>query len=92
MPDASLPVVVIGAGPVGLTAAAHLLARGLNPLVLEAGAGPGHEPPHARGAVVRRVRFDVHDRRAVHEVAPREEDDGPLAGARGRPHADKAAE
>ncbi len=32
-----LPVVVIGAGPVGLAAAAHLLERGLNPLVLEAG-------------------------------------------------------
>ncbi|PRZ04132.1 pyridine nucleotide-disulfide oxidoreductase [Isoptericola sp. CG 20/1183] len=35
------PVVVIGAGPVGLAAAAHLLERGLEPLVLEAGAGPG---------------------------------------------------
>lgn len=33
------PVVVIGAGPVGLAAAAHLLARGLTPLVLEAGEG-----------------------------------------------------
>lgn len=33
----SLPTVVIGAGPVGLTAAAHLLHRGLQPLVLEAG-------------------------------------------------------
>lgn len=32
-----LPVVVIGAGPVGLAAAAHLLERGLSPLVLEAG-------------------------------------------------------
>ncbi len=32
-----LPVVVIGAGPIGLAAAAHLLARGLNPQVLEAG-------------------------------------------------------
>ena len=32
-----LPVVVIGAGPVGLAAAAHLLERGLDPLVLEAG-------------------------------------------------------
>ena len=31
------PVVVIGAGPVGLAAAAHLLNRGLTPLVLEAG-------------------------------------------------------
>src|SRR3712207_3033138 len=32
-----IPVVVIGAGPVGLAAAAHLLERGLEPLVLEAG-------------------------------------------------------
>lgn len=36
----ALPVVVIGAGPQGLAAAAHLLERGLEPLVLEAGAGP----------------------------------------------------
>jgi thioredoxin reductase len=33
-----LPVVVIGAGPQGLAAAAHLLERGLEPLVLESGA------------------------------------------------------
>ncbi|WJV48945.1 NAD(P)-binding domain-containing protein [Streptomyces flavofungini] len=32
-----LPVVVIGAGPVGLAAAARLVERGLEPLVLEAG-------------------------------------------------------
>ena len=32
-----LPVIVIGAGPVGLAAAAHLLERGLTPLVVEAG-------------------------------------------------------
>jgi hypothetical protein len=32
-----LPVAIIGAGPVGLAAAAHLLARGETPLVLEAG-------------------------------------------------------
>lgn len=32
-----LPVAVIGAGPTGLAAAAHLLARGIRPLVLEAG-------------------------------------------------------
>ncbi len=37
----SLPVVVIGAGPVGLAAAAHLLERGLDPLVLEAGEQVG---------------------------------------------------
>lgn len=36
-----LPVVVIGAGPVGLAAAAHLLERGLVPLVFEAGASVG---------------------------------------------------
>ncbi|WP_337059945.1 FAD-dependent oxidoreductase [Kineococcus sp. G2] len=35
------PVVVIGAGPVGLAAAAHLLERGLEPLVLEAGEQVG---------------------------------------------------
>jgi len=41
-PNASdLPVVVIGAGPVGLAAAAHLLARGETPLVLEAGDAVG---------------------------------------------------
>src|SRR5688500_14860300 len=33
----ALPVVVIGAGPVGLAAAAHLAERGLDFLVLEAG-------------------------------------------------------
>jgi thioredoxin reductase len=36
-----LPVAVVGAGPIGLAAACHLLARGEQPLVLEAGDGPG---------------------------------------------------
>lgn len=35
-------VAVIGAGPVGLAAAAHLRERGLSPIVLEAGPEPGH--------------------------------------------------
>jgi thioredoxin reductase len=35
-----LPVVVIGAGPQGLAAAAHLVERGQPVLVLEAGSGP----------------------------------------------------
>lgn len=37
----ALPVVVIGGGPVGLAAAAHLIERGLTPLVLEAGDSVG---------------------------------------------------
>jgi thioredoxin reductase len=37
----SLPVLIIGAGPVGLAAAAHVLSRNLTPLVLEAGATVG---------------------------------------------------
>ncbi|MGY4925176.1 FAD-dependent oxidoreductase [Streptomyces sp. 900105755] len=36
-----LPIAVIGAGPVGLAAAAHLVERGLEPLVLEAGPSAG---------------------------------------------------
>ncbi len=36
-----LPVAVIGAGPVGLAAAAHLLERGLEPLIFEAGPTAG---------------------------------------------------
>jgi thioredoxin reductase len=36
----TLPVAVIGAGPVGLAAAAHLLERGLTPLIFEAGDAP----------------------------------------------------
>ncbi|HEX9872281.1 MAG TPA: NAD(P)-binding domain-containing protein [Candidatus Tectomicrobia bacterium] len=36
-----LPIAIIGAGPVGLAAAAHLLARGETPLVFEAGHAIG---------------------------------------------------
>jgi len=36
-----LPVVVVGAGPIGLATAAHLLERGLEPLVVEAGSAAG---------------------------------------------------
>ncbi|MGW4873997.1 NAD(P)-binding domain-containing protein [Streptomyces chartreusis] len=36
-----LPIAVIGAGPIGLAAAAHLIERGIEPLVLEAGPSAG---------------------------------------------------
>ncbi len=39
--SSSLPVVVIGAGPVGLAAAAHLVSRGEQPVVVEAGEAAG---------------------------------------------------
>ncbi len=41
MDSHSLPVAVIGAGPVGLAAAAHLVAEGETPVIFEAGDGVG---------------------------------------------------
>lgn len=41
MPETDLPVVVIGAGPSGLAAAANLHQRGITAVVLEAGDTPG---------------------------------------------------
>lgn len=41
-----LPLIIIGAGPVGLAAAAHLLQRGIEPLVLEAGTQVGNAIRH----------------------------------------------
>lgn len=37
MSQQNLPIAVIGAGPIGLAAAAQLIKRGLTPLILEAG-------------------------------------------------------
>src|SRR3954469_19335991 len=45
MPDSLSPkktVAILGAGPVGLAAAAHALERGLEPIVLEAGPQVAH--------------------------------------------------
>ncbi|MEU8677948.1 NAD(P)-binding domain-containing protein [Streptomyces sp. NPDC048560] len=41
MTEKQLPVVVIGAGPAGLAAAAHLTGRAIEPLVLETGDAAG---------------------------------------------------
>jgi len=35
-------IAIVGAGPVGLAAAAHVLERGMKPIVLEAGDKIGH--------------------------------------------------
>jgi thioredoxin reductase len=40
--DEQRTIAIVGAGPVGLAAAAHALERGLTPLVLEAGSQVGH--------------------------------------------------
>ncbi len=37
----TLPIAVIGAGPVGLAAAAQIVSRGLTPVIFERGAGVG---------------------------------------------------
>ncbi|MGB3595263.1 MAG: FAD-dependent oxidoreductase, partial [Ornithinimicrobium sp.] len=39
-PTHALPTVVIGAGPIGLAAAAELLQRGQDVVVLESGSAP----------------------------------------------------
>lgn len=41
MTDNSLPIAVIGAGPVGLAAAAQIVSRGLAPVIFERGATVG---------------------------------------------------
>jgi glycine/D-amino acid oxidase-like deaminating enzyme len=42
MNHSTLPIAVIGAGPVGLAAAAHLVQRGLTPMLFERGPAVGH--------------------------------------------------
>jgi thioredoxin reductase len=42
MTNPTKTVAIIGAGPVGLAAAAHVVDRGMSPIVLEAGTGAGH--------------------------------------------------
>ncbi|EPL16073.1 FAD-dependent oxidoreductase [Pseudomonas sp. CF161] len=39
--DSKLPIAIIGAGPVGLAAACHLIARGLTPMIFDAGPSAG---------------------------------------------------
>ncbi|MDQ3613498.1 MAG: NAD(P)-binding protein, partial [Chloroflexota bacterium] len=42
MPTPALPIAIIGAGPVGLAAAAHLATREIPFVVYESGEDAGH--------------------------------------------------
>lgn len=80
-----LPVAVIGAGPVGLAAAARLLERGIVPLVLEAGPQVGaHLTDYGHVRLFSPWRYDIDAAMAAMLVrsgwtAP-PEDGLPLAG------------
>jgi thioredoxin reductase len=67
----SLPVAVIGAGPVGLAAAAHLLERHETPLVLEAGAAAAEtvrQWAHVRMFSPWRYTIDAASRRLLQAI------------------------
>lgn len=61
MADKLLPIAVIGAGPVGLAAAAQIVSRGLSPVIFERGPGVGasvREWSHVR--VFSPWRYDIN--------------------------------
>ncbi len=65
-----LPVAVIGGGPVGLAAAAHLLERGLEPIVLEAAGSVGAAPlSWGHVHMFSPWRYNIH--RAAHRLLER---------------------
>lgn len=75
MPRSDLPVAVIGAGPVGLAAAAHLISRGLRPLVFEKGSSVGAallEWGHVRVFSPWRYNIDEAARRLLQRTSWRE--------------------
>src|SRR5437762_13539654 len=59
------PVVIVGAGPAGLTAAYELVRHGISPLVLEGGAKVGGI---ARTETYRGYRFDIGGHRFYTKV------------------------
>jgi hypothetical protein len=68
MKTSTFPVVIIGAGPVGLAAAAHAVERGETPLVLEAGESVGHavrQWAHVRMFSPWRYNIDAASRRLL---------------------------
>ena len=80
------PVAILGAGPVGLAAAAHLLERGLTPLVFEAGeriAGHLESYRHVQLFSPWRYNIDAAARRMLEMTPwqPPNDDELPTAGA-----------
>lgn len=78
---AELPVAVIGAGPVGLAAAAHLVERGIRPVILERGAGVGAtllEWGYVRVFSPWRYNIDAAARRLLERSGWQAPDDGRL--------------
>ena len=66
------PLVIVGAGPIGLAAAAHAQSRGLPTVVLESGDGAGRSGPGVgpRPAVLRLERAGRPRRRGAARRAP----------------------
>lgn len=77
----TLPVVVIGAGPIGLAAAAHLLERGAEPVIVEAGDQAGAAVTqwgHVRLFSPWRFNIDAASRRLLAGTGWREPDPAAL--------------
>lgn len=77
-----LPVAIVGAGPVGLAAAAHLVSRGLTPIVLERGETVGWtllEWGHVRVFSPWRYNIDAAARSLLEQSGWHAPDDAALA-------------
>jgi len=57
--EGAYPVAIVGAGPVGLAAAAHLVARGERPIVFESARRSPHTWPHGSRADLSPWRYNV---------------------------------
>jgi len=71
MQDVPYPVAIIGAGPIGLSAALHLLQYGIEPIVLERGHEPGYAMRnwgHVRLFSPWRYNLDTNSVRRLKEV------------------------
>jgi hypothetical protein len=80
--NGELPVAIVGAGPVGLAAAAHMVSRGLTPIVFERGETVGStllEWGHVRVFSPWRYNIDAAARSLLEQSGWRGPDDAALA-------------